>query len=262
MLILLTDETNLPSDPKAKFFVYGGLIFKADALPSLDRAIAEIRLTAGYLPDDELKFATASRPDYVTLDAVTETKNSVVDACIAHDCVFIAYAVLHAIARNKTQDELIHIGANHVIGKFNRYCFENGDYGICLVDRLPGTTEYRYLTDKFTKGLEFDGEDNVRLDRVKLFGATCSNASHISSAVDIVLGCFRYCINEPSNLAAAEQMMANVTRMIWHVRKDDTLYVGERGLIMRPKTIKVSEYQAEYDTLIDSINRLIEDQDI
>jgi hypothetical protein len=56
MHLLLTDETNLPSDPQARFFAYGGLFFDVESLPRLDQLIQEARLANGYQPRDELKF--------------------------------------------------------------------------------------------------------------------------------------------------------------------------------------------------------------
>ncbi len=57
------------------------------------------------------------------------------------------------------------------------------------------------------------------LDRIKLLTSTCTNASHASSAMDVTLGAFRYCINQPKNLPAARAMMAKVVRLIWHERR-------------------------------------------
>ena len=261
MQLLCTDETNLPSDPAAKFFVYGGLVLPADSLFDLHTRVAGIRKQFGYEPTDTLKFSTASRPPQVTVPEATAAKQQVVNACIDLGCVFIANVVLHAIAKNTSQDELIRRGANHVIGRFNRYCYELDEYGICLIDRLPGGLEYRYLSDKFTRGLDFEDGSTVALGRVVLFAATCNNASNLSSAVDIVLGSFRYCINQPKNIEAARTMMAGVTKMVWHKRIGDVLHVGERGLILRPKTIRVAEYRAEYDALVSHINDLLDDEE-
>lgn len=77
--------------------------------------------------------------------------------------------------------------------------------------------------------------------------------------MDIALGAFRYCINQPANVAAAKVMMANICRMIWCTREGDTLMPLERGLIFRPKTVNVDKYKAEYDGLLQSINLLIAD---
>jgi hypothetical protein len=71
-------------------------------LPELHARIAEIRKANGYLPADRLKFDTNARPKHVSVEAATAAKRDVVSACIACDCKFIAYVILHSIARNTT----------------------------------------------------------------------------------------------------------------------------------------------------------------
>jgi hypothetical protein len=257
MLFLFTDETNLTPDPTAKFFTYGGLIIAAEKFRELHEGIAKIRSTAGYLPTDNLKFDTRVRPKHIPVEICTGAKREVVQLCIALKCHFIVYVVLHAIGKNKSAEELVRWGANHVIGRFNHYCGLKDSYGAVVVDRLPAGGEYSYLTDKFTKGLEFPEDAAVTLDRIQLFAASTIGASHACSAMDIVLGSFRYCINEPKNVVAAKDMMGNIIQLLWHERSGDTIYALGRGLILAPKNIKVPAYKHEYEQLVAHINTLI-----
>ena len=70
MKLLFTDETNLPTDHRAKFFAYGGLILGTEQLAAMHDGIAEIRRAAGYRPGDELKLHTSSRPEMNRLIAI------------------------------------------------------------------------------------------------------------------------------------------------------------------------------------------------
>jgi hypothetical protein len=257
--LLLTDETNAVPSDKARFFVYGGLVIDFGVLAQLDDLVATTRVKFGYRPGDLLKFDTNARPGQVSLEAATAAKNEVIQACIEVGCKFIAYVVLHAIARSRRADEIVAWGANCVIGKFNYFLHSVGSYGVVAMDRFPAGRDYSFLTDKFCYGLTFQGEDPVTLDRIKLFSSTCINASHASSAMDITLGAFRYCINQPENVEAAKVMMANICRLIWCTRDGDNLMPLERGLIFRPKEVAVDKYKAEYDGLLRGINDLIAD---
>lgn len=261
VLLLFTDETNLTPAAGAKFFAYGGLIVSASRMRDLHEGIERVRATAGYLPGDELKFDTRARPEQVTIAACTEAKRQVIQLCVTLDCRFIAYVLLHDIGRNKTVNELACWGANHVIGRFNYYCSVEASDGAVIVDRLPAGVEYAYLTDKFQMGLEFPEDPPVRLDRIVLFAASTVGASHACSATDIVLGSFRYCINDPQNVDAAKEMMANVIKLLWHERDGETIYLFGRGLIFAPKNVKSAGYKAEYDELLDHINSLIADME-
>ncbi len=263
MFVLFTDETNLPSDPNAKFFAYGGLVIPVAALPELNAKISGIRAAAGYKQGDELKFETNARPKYVSIEAAGKAKEQVVETCISLKCRFIVNVVLHAVAQNTSQHELIQWGANTVIGKFNALLHEDKSHGIVAVDRFASGAEYKLLSERFSKGLTFGGlggESQLPLDRITLFTSTCMNASHASSAMDIVLGSFRYCINAPKNVPAAKVMMTNISKLIWCTRMGDNLHVLEKGLIFRPKEVKHPPYKAEYDALLGSINALLDDK--
>jgi hypothetical protein len=259
MYLLLTDETNSKPSEKAKFFVLGGLIVDFEALPALHARIHYIRQKYGYKPGDLLKFDTHSRPKHLTIEKATAAKNAVIEACIGCKCKFIAYVVLHDIAKKKPAETQLEWGANCIVQKFNEFLLEQNSHGIVAMDRFPAGNDYSFLTDKFCNGLKFQDEGQVPLGRIKLFTSTCINASHASSAVDIALGTFRYCINQPANVEAAKVMMENISKMIWCERDGNTLLVQEKGLICRPKKIDIAKYSAEYDTLIDNINKLLED---
>ncbi|WP_412480550.1 hypothetical protein [Azonexus sp. IMCC34839] len=257
MYLLLTDETNLQAGTKVEFFSYGGLIVSAAKVAELHTRIAEIRKVHGYLPGDKLKFDTNARPKQVTVEAATTAKRDVIGACIACDCKFIAYVILHAIVRNTPLETTIQWGADHVIGKFNFFLHRQDAMGIVAMDRLPDGVEFDYLSNKFSGGLKLQEGESVDLDRITLFSSTCINASHLSSAMDIVLGSWRYCINSPMNTDAAKAMMVELTKLIWCEREGDKLFAFEKGLVFRPKEVQVAGFQAKYSALLNHINALI-----
>src|SRR5690606_39175220 len=177
--------------------------------------------------------------------------------CVENECRFIAYVVHHQIARNQPIQQIVEWGANHVIGKFNYFLNVEDSHGIVAMDRLPDGVEFGYLSQKFAEGLSFPDDQPVKLDRITLFSSTCINASHLSSAMDIILGSWRYCINSPQNVEAAKSMMADITRLIWCRREGDTLHAAEKGLVLRPKEIRAAQYKADYESLMRIIYELI-----
>lgn len=260
MYVLFTDETNLQAKDAVRFFSYGGLIVPMENVPQLHEKIAAIRKKYKYNPKDKLKFDTNARPKHVTVEEAANAKREVIQACIECECLFIAYVVLHAIAAKKAPSEIIMWGANTVIGKFNYFLECEDKHGIVAMDRLPDGVEFDYLSEKFTDGLAIGDEGATPLDRIALFSSTCINASHLSSAMDIVLGAWRYCINSPKNKAAAKEMITDIARLIWCERHGEELDVLELGLIFRPKDIKFEPYRQEYDHLLDQINDLLADE--
>ncbi|BCS88117.1 hypothetical protein [Pseudodesulfovibrio sediminis] len=258
MHIMLTDETNRRPSTRNKFFIYGGLVMPVDAVSDLDDGIKHIRQEAGYNSTDVLKFDTNARPEQVAIEACTDAKRQVIALCNELECKFIVHIILHAIIRNQDQDRHVKWAADYVIGRYNKYLNIVGDDGICVIDNLPCMGQWKYLGEKFCTGLQLPDGNRV-LDRIKLFSATCVEASHANSAMDIVLGSFRYCVNDPQNLDAAREMLNSVVPLIWTTTLPDGRKSGSgRGLIFRPPIaeIRVDNYRQEYQTLIDNLNDL------
>ncbi len=263
MHLMLTDETNVRPSEDATFFIYGGILFPLDVLSALDRGIAQIRSEAGFLPQDQLKFATPTRPDYVSQKAHTTAKKRIVDLCLANDIKFIVHIIHHGIIRHQDPDQQIQWAADYVIGRYNHYLTQIGDDGICIVDNLPVSKQFQYLADKFSLGLQLRSGRNRRLNHILLFGSTCINAAHANSAMDIILGTFRYCINNPRNIPAAREMISKIIHLMWHLRDGDTYHVIDRGLIIRPPLARLRNdylaFKPDYDRLFQNINELLRD---
>ena len=260
MYLLLTDETNTKPSSDAKFFIYGGICFPIDHLINLNIEIAKIREDSGYRPGDEFKFNTVSRPERVSVEKFAEAKNKVIDLCRQNGVKFIVYVILHDIIKRRDPNESVIWAADYVIGRFNYFLQKNNENGICIVDNLPVKKQFKYLSEKFQFGLDLPDEDRkVLLDKIHFFGATCINASHINSAMDIVLGAFRYCINNPKNPDAASVMMKKVVSMMWHRKIDGVPNYEGYGFICKPSRDRIScrRYKIEYDQLVAHIKSLL-----
>ena len=258
MYFLFTDETNLNSSRDERFFIYGGLLFHIEKLLELHNGIREIKNEAGYQPGDKFKFHTHSRPENVTPQAHAKAKSSTIDLCMECDCKFISHIILHDIIQNKKRDENIQWAINHVIAKYNKYLDIMDDCGICIVDNLPVDTQFRFLSDKFNYGLDFEDGKRSNLHRIKLFASTSIDSSHVASAMDIVLGAFRYCVNDPKNIDVAKEIIQKVIQMMYIEDEIDYEYRPD-GLIVRPEieNIIVDEYKAEYVNLLERIDGLL-----
>ncbi|MCH8094475.1 MAG: hypothetical protein IH953_07765 [Chloroflexi bacterium] len=256
---MLTDETNRQPSDDVKFFVYGGLALPIEAIEPLHRAIAKIRQDSGYLPGDEFKFDTRSRPENVSIETSGEAKRQVIQACRNSNCVFFVHVILHKIIAKQDPVQQIQWAADYVISRFNMLLGSKSDTGICVIDNLPERGQFQYLTDKFQHGLHLPDGDSLPLDRIRLYAATTVGAGHVNSAMDIVLGAFRYCINNPKNPQAASEMLSNLVPMMWGRRENDVYHVLDRGLILRPPIERISNasFREEYKALIDQINELL-----
>ena len=254
MHLLLGDEADHEQQGRARFFVYGGLFVDAGNVAGLHASVEGIRLEIGLRATDPLKFATNNRPAHISQADYTEAKRRVIGAAHEHGARFSAQVTLHELARNVEHDELVRRGANTILGCFNRFLAEDvNDYGLALLDRLPIDHEYRYLREKFQVGLTFPNGNRRSLDRIVGLSSTCEGASHLASVADIVLGSFRYCVNEPERDVAGRAMFPSIVQLMWHVRRGNIVYLKNRGLVLRPRTIAAELHQREYDALVDRL---------
>jgi hypothetical protein len=219
MYLMFGDEADADQGRGQKFFVYGAVFIDAADVKELHEGIQGIRDKFGYGAADSLKFSGCPRD--VTYDQHREVKRKIVKLARRHDVVFCAYAISHAIAKGETHDNLVLFGANTLLGKFNQFLAEQGDAGIALLDRLPVKNAYQYLKEKFQVGLELDGGGTRSLENVVGYASTCDGASHLASMADILLGSFRYCVNEPDKDIANAAIFPTLVRVMWYrVAKD------------------------------------------
>ena len=122
-------------------------------------------------------------------------------------------------------------------------------HGYAVLDKIPVEHPYRYLKEKFQVGNTFPDGSTIRLDRVLGFGHAVDGSSHMCSVSDILLGAFRYCVNEADNKDAGKAMFPVLMSMMWKGQRDGKTTVGDYGLCFRPATVKEAKHQAEYDAL-------------
>lgn len=256
MQLMFVDEADVEQGRNQLFYVAGAIFVGADRARALSDAVFQIRDARGFRAGDPLKFAGRNRPEHVALDDHRDAKRDVMAAAAEHGVTFCAYVMLHELAQEQGQDRLVQYGANTLLGKFNEFCGQAGvGPGIAMFDRMPVGNEFAFYREKFSRGLTFPNRANVRLENVISYASTCDGASNLSSVMDIVLGAFRYCVNEPERDVAGRQLLPQVTRLMWRGEGDNPL--RERGLVMRPQNVRVDEHRAHYEALRVRLNGLL-----
>jgi len=253
---LFMDETNVEPSNSSEFFIYGGAIVPQSSLEKLHEIVEEVRKEYGYKDTDKFKFAPHSRPKQVEPAKFRAAKRDVMAKCANLGIEFVACLVLHDIAKKKKKDQLIQWGANTVLGAFNQYLQEKGAKGVVVADRFPGNDGFSYCREKFQTGLTFPGGTSRKLENVLLYSFSCDGASHAMSAIDILLGGFRYCVNKREAREISKTILRQLARMIWSIRRGNSRVFSERGLRFRPKEIRCHSYRERYNDLITHLNEL------
>ncbi len=122
---------------------------------------------------------------------------------------------------------------------------------------MPIISEKRYFQEKFCKGLNIKPESKlVNLDRITLYGSTYINASHASSLIDILIGSFRFCVNNPNDNEASKERFPKLRQMTTRVRNAKHLKLEDLGIIVRPKDL-LEPYTSEYKELLNNLKNLL-----
>jgi hypothetical protein len=238
MYLFLTDETNKPPELD-RFFIYGGLVIESERLPALDRAIARIRREHNYPPGETFKFSNVGNNDATEhREAKAEALAAVADLGAS----FIATMILRQVIAGQVDGELrseeyIEWSINTATAGFHKFLRSKPTregHGAMFIDRDADPARFNRLAERYQLGLAPTGYRLPVNDRIHLFGMTNNNSSHLSSAADIALGAFRYCVNfacGDGREDVSRELMASLSRLIW---SSPTGRRSEFGYIPRP----------------------------
>jgi hypothetical protein len=247
MYLFFIDETNTNKAKDVKFFVSGGLIVPMNNLLDLHFGIKKIRDDINFDSEKVLKF-TSKATKNITKDQINKAKSDVVNLCKKLNCIFVTSITLHEVIKQNNMNNAIEFGANTLIGKFNYFLEKKDSYGMVIMDRVPGNKEYKIAEEKFVYGLKLKNGKQIKLDRIISFCSHCNNSSYFNSAIDIVLGAFRYGINFQKNKSISKIMMQKI---IFILAKEENDFID--GLNYRPRKA-LKEYAKKYKELISYID--------
>jgi hypothetical protein len=251
MYLMVGDEADAEQSRGQQFFVYGAIFVPHEAIKPLSDGVEAARVAAGFGPTDSLKFADKTRPRKMSKETFRAVKAKVIDLAAQHGVVFCAYATLHAIAGKRGHKNMVLCGANTLLGKFNEFLGADQDsFGLVLFDRIPIDHPDPYLREKFQIGMIFsDGRPSSRLERIVGLASTTDGASHLASVADILVGSWRYCVNEPEMDVAGAAMFPKLMDLMWKRTKNGKRYVRDFGFVLRPQEVQVEKYKKAYDGL-------------
>lgn len=261
MHLFIVDETNREPS-KNHFFIVGGLVFTEKQISAVDCAVQARREGAGYKPGDNFKFNTNERPKYVSPDQHREAKRLLIADLNEIGVRMIVSLVLEQICRNKSHGERMEYNLNMLALRYHDLLTAEDAYGLFLMDR--DNDRFDYLEQRYQHGLDmsYNNTKHILRDRIRLFGMTNDNASNLSSASDICLGAFRYCVNAAVGAGredVARVMFPDIARLMWSRdgAVDGKRQIGGFGFNPSPRTSNISQrrYKERYETLSEALTQ-------
>jgi hypothetical protein len=228
-------------------------VLSADQVVEVHEGVRRIRRGLGLAHSESLKFA--GRPKRISAQDHLDAKREVLDLLQASGARFIAYCVHHRVV-GRSIGRRNEYALNTVLWGFHHFLTIEQDHGIAVLDRLR--PEERLPVGRLNaEGLEMSDGRTVRMPRLVGIATAHIEWSHCLSACDVLLGAFRYCVNNPSTRAARE-MFPVVADLLWYKPGTDPRSVREFGLLLRPKSVAAPSIRARYGALVDSFKRLSE----
>ena len=253
MRILVSDETNLTPTENIKFFLYGGVIFDSSSVMAIGDAVQEIRSFYSIESHERIKFNIKSCPASVTREQHKAIKNRLIDLATEHNAQVIINCVLHDIARNKTINQLVEMTSKIVFRRFNQYCHENNVPGIVLAHRWPYENGFNFLESCQFGEIRFMSGFTISLPNIHGYAQVSDNSTTLMSVADVVLGAFRYCINNRDKTDVNTELMPRIARLMWYREENGVRKLRDRGLNISPRDVVVDSYRREYESLISHV---------
>lgn len=254
MLRFVIDETNRHVGDDG-FFIVGGLIFNDEQTIKVHQGIEQIRIRHGFQPTDKLKFQTSSRPEAMPAAVQTLAKNAVIKLLAEQQVKMVTYLGINAIIKSKSEDLRMKWALDALVLRYLHFLELNDDYGEMIMDR--DDTMIDHLRERFQSPALFR---NPR-QRLFMFGTTSDGLSHLSSAVDIALGGFRYCVNKEAKTdrdhEVAQAIFGPITQLMWGIqRQDGVKQIGGYGFNLRPKAPRKPAFKQRYEELTARLTQL------
>ena len=241
MYLMIADEAD--QDGAKEFLVFAGVFFPAEQLLKISNSVAKLRRDFGFNETDVLKSAVGTKPKEVPAENHAKIKNAVLELAAETDCKICCYVVPHAIAKGQKHEDRLKFGTNTLLYKFDQFLNENGKAGgLALFDQTKDYKQSNYLREVFAEGLPFHDGKRVHLQNIVKIETTGVGHSHLNSVADIVVGSFRFVVNEPDKDKVGAVLLKLLAKIMWGQENENgRLAVRDRGLIIRPKTIRLDE---------------------
>lgn len=249
MHLLYCDETNLQERP-GDFFVYSGIVVRADRARDLSHRIDQIRADANVPTSYRLKFNPG--PENLEHRQFIELKRSIVAAAVEANVGLLVSTILHDIATDPDTARLNAI--NTICFHFDCLLGRIPSPGLVLIDRFNDRQADAHLAEKFSVGVTgLPHTPQLRLSHIVGFHYSAIGQSHFCSLVDVVLGSLRFAVNaftrgEAVNLETAKRILEGIAPLFY--RGDgDRAPVSELSFFFSPKTVRKPAYRDKYIAL-------------
>ena len=126
---------------------------------------------------------------------------------------------------------------------------------MALFDNTTDFKQSNHLKDAFNLGLLKYDDTRIPLKNIVKVGTTNAGMSHLNSVTDIVVGSFRFVVNEPDKDEVGMFLYQRLAQLMWgRLDQKGVFKIEERGLVIRPQKIEMNKYKADIASFISRMN--------
>ena len=268
MKIFFVDDSNIETDDKLEFFIYGGLIASPDHIRSIIKEFYKIKNSNGVKDDRPVKWANC-KFDKICLDPAKhkKIKNDVLELVAKTECKIIVYLAPHYFYHNQNfsgvgkkykinpekQIKAVKYAINICAEKFNDYLRSIDSHGLIFADDFGQGNIKKELT-KHCHDIYPDGTVNYRgivsseLERIVYpVVETRFDYSPMHQINDIVLGAIQHSLKEIS-----DNLIDKLKDNFWENKQ-----IINSGFNVYPKNSKTAAMSTKLQILENKFIRLV-----
>ena len=222
----------------------------------MHNAILNLRTQYGFEDTDLLKFSTGTKPKNVSRENHAAIKNDLIALARANGCQACCYVTPFAIANGQSHVDRLKFGINTLLLKFDQFLREHGEEaGTVCFDQTTDFKQVKYFSEVFQEGMPFQGK-RKKLKYVISIEQTSSGVSHLASVTDVIVGAFRFIMNEPDKDKVGSILLKELVQLMWgQTDINGTKNLRDRGLCIRLLKISHQGHQADIEALRDRLRR-------
>lgn len=247
--LMFADEAD--QDASKEFIVHGAVFIPASKAVDIKSEVRRLKIDVGYPVETPVKSSPRSCPKNVSREDHASLKNAILTLAESTGCKATLYVVPSSIAKKQELATRLEWATNALCYNFEKFLKESKAHGGLV--HFDSTTDFKqtqHLANIQTGGLSFPS-GAYQLSSVVGLNTTSEHQSELSALSDIVVGSYRFVVNEPDKDKVGALLWKLLAPLLWG-KKDakDVLQVQDRGFVTYPRDIKVLKYEVDLEAFI------------
>lgn len=267
MKFLIADESNIVSDHKFQFFVYGGIVVDESEVKSLSVDLLKLKESMGIPKERPIKWNNVNwqKKGMIDVDKFLSIKDAILEMVKKSKCKILVYLTFQDFYHenkiidflktkkviNQGKKQQTHEWAlNSILAIFNDFLIQVDDLGVVFVDEFCDDIKKHMIKHSFNifpLGVK-NNLTKIICPVLHINNEYCQ----LHQINDVVLGAITQSMREMS-----VNFLPTIKDNFWMKKEGDYSTIIDKGVNIYPKNIKSYVLRVKVAQLKDKFNRLI-----